>query len=563
MKAIIFNMATILAAGITLCSCEVAFLDEKQFTDPGGNTFFTENKDYETAVYAIYSTMSNGSEWGVWGRGLVVAGEIGTDEMYAGSINQVNILQLETYSAMSGDNQTVEHIWRVAYAAINRANLVINTIDGLADPTDFHRSIRGEAAFLRALAYFNLVKNFGGVQYKVLLSQPDDNFDIPRSKVEDIYDLMIDDLEYAVNSLPGSQQQLGRATSLSAMAILSKVYLFMASHKRHNVITGELKLGDINSYDWVDEIDAYTKAKDWAKTVLDLLGGEADVLMADFAHAFYPYENSKEALFEVQYSSNQTADQGSFLPSLYGPQGESRLGGGQNTLHPLYCELFEGDKMTLGTPRFKRSICDYRLPPTYASGYSETYLTNSYSWTGGKFKLDPNHNYPYNKGPHNYPVIRSSEVCLIYSEALAELEGVSDAAFKYVNIVRARSRETSLSQANFVNYLNNPDIPLMRGYVQPTSDIEWFRLVIMNERKWELLGEGHRWYDLVRMGLLVKSVQAIQQQNEDYMNSSNATDKNKAYPGTRRISNYHVLRPLPNREIELTHRALRQNYGYR
>lgn len=89
----------------------------------------------------------------------------------------------------------------------------------------------------------------------------------------------------------------------------------------------------------------------------------------------------------------------------------------------------------------------------------------------------------------------------------------------------------------------------MKGYVTST-DIEHWRRTILNERMMELLGEGHRWYDLVRMGLLKQVVEGV-------------TDfALHGQPVNRQISDFHVFRPIPFREIQVQQGNLKQNYGY-
>ena len=426
--------------------------------------------------------MAQGNNWGAYGRGLVETGEMGTDEMASTqkNLNNTNTAGWELYESLSGDNLIIEKIWEIAYTTINRANLVINSVERMENPSSSYLGIKGEAQFLRALMYFNLVRIYSGVPIKAKRSEASDNLNMPRNTIEEVYTQIISDLTDAYRYCPEAQIQLGRVIKNSASGLLSKVYLTMAS------------------------------------------------------------------------------EQGGYIGSLYGPKGVAEHGGGQNHLLPVYSEVIS--KVTRGTTRFNWTFCTYRLQNDTSLPYEEIALVNDWDYTLGKFRGDKMRNDPYNLGPHNVPVLRAAEVCLIYAEAEAELNGVNEEAFRYLNVVRRRGEEIPLDESNYKSG-NIAENPTMAGY-DPTTDLEWFRLAIMNERKWELIGEGHRWYDLVRMGMLEPVLIALQAINEENAALPN-NQKNKTFPGVRKVSYYHILRPLPTREIELTRYTLKQNFGYR
>lgn len=556
---------SVLVATVTL-SCS-GFLDEKLMTEPSDSEFLKEYKDFVSALNAAYSAMGKGDQQGTFGRGWIYMGEIGTDEVAATQkdLNNTERAQMEVYNTLTGANTVLQSIWQQAYMGINRANLVINSIEKMGDvPPSTYESIYGEARFLRGLFYFNMVRGFGGIPKKTEYSKPGDDLTIARSSVQEIYDLIIADFEAADRYCLETPVNLGQATKLSAQGMLSKVYLTIASYKRHNAVADEnLKVGGLNSYDWVDDVEAYGKAHDYAAGVLEALGGGRNVIMEDFRHTFYPYENSKESLFEVQHAADMSNDQGGYLGAMYGPKGASEFGGGQNHLHIVYSGIMKNDAgqelMPRDNTRFNWTVCNFSYPSNLSAGWSEIIQAQDFNWTIGKFRCDANRSYPYYATPHNVPVLRSAEVCLIYAEAEAELNGVGTEAFRYLNVVRSRGGSGELTTLDELR--NFSDNPSMLGY-NPESDIEYFRLAILNERKWELLGEGHRWFDLVRMGIFLDVLKAVQLQNEAWAASSQNPIKNRAYPGSRKPSEFHIFRPIPTREMGLNS-ALVQNYGYK
>lgn len=218
--------------------------------------------------------------------------EAGEDESYGGQLQiMADLLGSNDFVSWFGtffqpeevinkqilvDNTWVSGYWDNAYATVNQANLVLDNI-GIVTSSDAERDrIEGEARFLRALTYFDLVRHFGSSDMGVPLrttgvTQFETGLEIERSSTSEVYDLVISDLERAAEALPETNSFF--ADRFSAIGLLARVHL---------------QLGN------------YEEALEAANTVIT----ESDhTLTATFADAFNNDANSTEDLFAFQVTS--------------------------------------------------------------------------------------------------------------------------------------------------------------------------------------------------------------------------------------------------------------------
>jgi hypothetical protein len=125
------------------------------------------------------------------------------------------------------DNSLIDGMWTGAYDGINRVNNILIALPGIGDMTDVERAqYEGEALFMRALLYFNLLNYFGGVPIKTEPTLSTENIDQARNSAGEVYDLIISDLTAAASKLPpAASMSAGRANAFSASALLARVYL--------------------------------------------------------------------------------------------------------------------------------------------------------------------------------------------------------------------------------------------------------------------------------------------------------------------------------------------------
>lgn len=574
------------------------FLNTRSDSDMVRETFYQTEEDLEMALNAVYSKLINGHNLGTYAKGIPILGEMGTDEAYTTGLQEINALPLDLYSTLNASNTILSKFWTNAYEAINRSNEILVAAPSIADPTERLDGIVGETEFLQALWYFNLVRNFGGVPLKTQPSVGSDEFvKVSRNSVEEIYKHIIGLLKDASMKLPDTKygSEIGRADKYAATGLLAKVYLHAASSMQllQPKLTEEIRLGGINSFEWTDSDDEgneltyaetirhyYAKAAEYAKMTIDYYGGEQCLELGNLVGEFYPVESTRDVLFEAIFSQGLSPNQGSQFAFLFGPGGNVNYGGGWNIIAPLNCVVVPNytcqyDKATKiwssVDRRFLWSISTYK----YIDATSPAVVFNGANAESvckqlriNKFHSDRDNLPPHSIGTGvNNPILRLSDVCLIAAEALGELSWmdsgtISEEALDYLNIVRRNAGVTEYTMSEVrhaepivLHQAFNSLVQANReikGYTT-TTDIEHWRRTLLNERMMELLGEGHRWYDLVRLGLLKPVVEGV--------TAFAGHGKPKVYL-ERRIEDFHIFRPIPLREIQVQQGYLVQNYGY-
>src|SRR5213076_468326 len=474
-------------------------LDLTDPNEPSTDTFWQTPAQAVAGVNAVYNALENN---GTYGRWLVFATDLRSD---IGMIQSpwTDLSNFTKFTFTSYDFEVNREIWQHHYEAIFRANQVIARVPGIAMDATVRDRIVGEAKFIRALMYFNLVTLYGNVP---LTTTPPTPTDRPATaSPAEVWGQIERDLTDARAALPQSYSgaDVGRATWGAATALLGKTQMQQgkwsaAAATLHEVI---------------------------ASGLYDLMPNYAD----NFTDRF---ENNKESLFEVQFGDR------SFLSSGVRGLNISRMVG---PCVPSYCDgrptrwyfqQFQLDTTVTGQPDPR---LDYTL---YYKGGSDVYGVANATY----FKDDTTtHNVredtliffkkygEYYLGlPDqdwdagiNFRVIRYADVLLMEAEALNEL-GRTAEAYTFIDRVRAR--------------VTMP--PLPAGLTQAEM-----RDRILRERMFELGLEGQRWADLARHGLITPALQA-----EDTEFDFFVTGKSE-------------LLPIPQSEIDLNPNV-KQNPGW-
>lgn len=395
------------------------------------STFYQTPGDFNLALMSVYSQAQNfinNSQW------LEVLSDNSEITFQSAGISDLEIDQVE----VSSDNTHLGGMWQPSYFGIAYTNTILNRIDDVAfgDPARKDQ-YRGEAHFMRAWNYFNLVRIFGEIPISTQeITGPEQEYDRSLRPVSEIYDLIISDLQEARALLPVSYGNTrGRATQGAAVALLGKVFL---TQGRFNEAASEL-----------------------ATVINGVTDGTYDYgLVEDYASLFSQSNgNLKESLFEIEFISGVGEGNRIGGHALPAPEGSGRSAPPQ--------ELVE-----LYLPE------DIRGPATAIEDGSAPYAAFVFNMFSKYF--DPGI-VDYNDGSANFLVIRYSDVLLMYAEALNEI-GYGDAlAFDALNQVRTRAGLASLTEA---------ELP----------DQQAFRLAVELERRLEFANERQRWFDLVRTG---------------------------------------------------------------
>lgn len=574
------------------------FLETRSDSDMVREIFYKTEEDLEMALNGAYSKFSNGHNLGTYAKGIPILGEVGTDEAFTTGDQEINALPFDLYSTLNSSNTILSKFWINAYEAINRCNEILDAATRIENPTDRLDGIVGEAEFVQALWYFNLVRNFGGVPLRTKPSVNSDEFvKVPRNSAGEVYKHIIGMLKDAAVKLSDTEygSEIGRADKYAATGLLAKVYLNAASSMQllQPVLTEEIRLDGINSFEWTDRDDEgneltpeetiryyYRKAAEYARTTIDYYGGDQCLELGNLVGQFYPVESTRDVLFEVVFSQNLSPNQGNSFAYLFGPGGNVNYGGGWNIIAPLNCVVIPNYTCRYDTASKEWSSTDRRFLWSIST-YKYTDATSPATIFNGKnaetackqLRINKFHSNRDDLPPHsigtgvNNPVLRLSDVCLIAAEALGELSWmesgtISDEALKYLNIVRRNAgvaeytlEEVRQAEPIVLHQAFNSLVQANReikGYVT-TTDIEHWRRTLLNERMMELLGEGHRWYDLVRLGVLKPVVEGV---------TAFAGHGSPLVYMDRKISDFHVFRPIPLREIQVHQGYLVQNYGY-
>ena len=411
--------------------------------------------------------------------------------------------------------------WAGSYYGITNANALI---DALANPNTavsagIRRRVTGEALFLRAFHYFQIVPLFGEVPL-VLSSDIDAGVGVSRADVNEVYAQIVADLVAAADNLSDykvrenySAEDQGRVTQQAAYGLLAKVYLYWAQTDGATGVTAKL---DSAVY-YADKVTGYSLEEDF--------------------HANWDKENryGKESLFAVNYVISQES-----------------FGDGGN--HLTHCAFFTTYNDTL-TPHIVVSdrtfydrfddrdqrkeasfLADVEVPREQVADYGEHVY---YTLPRYQKYIDPKNREAsaYNR-ELNATALRYADVLLVKAEAINERDRAPDAA-AYDAINEVRRRAWKVGKYSDGTATVTPDEVDLRGL-----DYWGFRKALRRERYYEFVYEQQRWYDLARWKVLVKTMRRV-----------SAAQKNE------HVHAKHYRFPVPQRDRDLN-AALWQNWGY-
>lgn len=469
-------------------SCTDDFVDRNPVYSIDSENYFNSEDDFNNGLIAAYdllqSTYINN-----------IMGEIVSDNTLCGGESATDVIGYQQIDDMihTPVNDQVQNLWNWMFAGVNRANYLLE----FQNNVDFEGKdiIIAEARFLRAYYYFELVKWFGPVPLKETRFQLGDETTIPRSPVEDVYALIEADLIYASNILSYTAPQVGRATKGSAQALLGKAYVYQEKFSQAAIVLDDL-IQD-GPYDLITDYDTIFENEQ---------------------------ENGVESVFEVQYTDAEGAGFGCLQCS----EGNIAVGfnGIRNYNGPLFDSGFsfniptEEAYLAYEEDDLRRDVAILNIETwatqtgaTYGTGYEHTgYYNRKYIARQG----DLNTGDQNLTNPNNYRAIRFADVLLLAAEAYNR-GGLSDVtAQQYLNRVRNRA-------------FGDTDHEISATGATLTT-------AILNERRLELMGEGHRFFDLVRTG------------------------NGSVIPGF--VDGKHEVFPIPLEEIQFSNGNWQQNPGY-
>jgi starch-binding outer membrane protein, SusD/RagB family len=488
-------------------------------------------------------------------RGFTVT-EFGTDIYTKGSDGSHKVINDYT-AGLNPTESFFQDTWGDFYRAINTANTAIDQAPLVQIDSTLKAQRVGELRFLRALYYFDLVQMFGPITLS-LHPTLTPSTEAARAPVDSVYEAIISDLRYAEANLPAVAKDYGRATKGAAQHLLAKVYLTRIRDADSTADeAAKLAAGD------------FANAADYAQRVINsgqytLLSRFKDVF--DFAN-----ERNGEVIWSVQFTPDPlTTGNGNkghlyFLAEYDVLPGMTRdIANGRpfKRFRPttFFLNLYDRTKDSrydaqftrvwysnnaatiprdsLGVPKFRLGDTAVYISPTDADTVLartkpyRVYTPKSYfnkifpslNKFHDPFRLSVNDE----RGSRDFFVARLADTYLIAAEALLR-DGRAAEGLPYINAVRRRAA-----------------IPGHELEMELTPD-QFTLSEVLNERARELAGEMQRWFDLVRTHTLLARVKAY-----NWMEST----------GSNSIKPFHVLRPIPQRQIDRTSNVYPQNPGY-
>ncbi len=470
---------------LATASCE-DWLDMPSESKADSSTIFSTVSRAEMAVVGAYASLHTQE----LGYQLLE----GTDESVSKESNSKYNVSNYDYTATS---TMLSSTYTTMYKAIEYANVCIRNIPEMSVSEGEQakvNSLLGEALAIRAYAYWNIVRFYGDVPYTDVPTSELESFSSSRVSRDTIYDHCVADLQRAVKLLPWRSEGMvstpERFTRNAAYGILARVALYAAGYSLR---------WDLSSVPY-DASTCRIAQRDDQGRVRELLQIAADAckavitkgengLLDDYDQVFRNLGNQtydNETMFEYGWYGANSADVRTGYVNGIPTNGTDKnglgKGGAQMIAMPtFYFEFEEGDQ------RRDVSVCNYGL---LLGSSPVAYQMNTYAGMGvGKYRI----NWKKERGTSdsrrdiNWPILRYSDVLLMYAEALNELNnGPTSEAIAAVKQVRMRAFRNDEAKAGNI----------------PTS-YEDFRNFIIEERKLELSNEGLRKSDLARWGILV------------------------------------------------------------
>lgn len=477
----------VLGLVLTFASC-TDLLDVQPRASIDAVTALTTEDAINAAVNGIYDRLQSTN---LYGRDLVAIPEALADNGRA--TNKSGRLNAEY------QNQINAHFihWQTSYFAINQANLVLDALPKVEKMTQANKDfVEAQALFIRGLLYFELMRAYAyepGVEIKeaskggvpLLKSGVADATQIKleaRASINDVYESIYTDLTNSIAKFTSSGRTATAsfANRTAAQAIFSRVALYRGDYTNvAKYATDALATGSVGRF---QTRDTYVSA--WRSA------------------------NHPESIFEIQYQTNENIGVNTSLQTTYTTliaTGNRTTTGGFGDLVPTRALLdaFESEKDAEG-----KTIVDVRRSlyelGTAGRGTAEIECTK-FLGRSGQVNLD------------NIPVIRVSEMYLNRAEALAR-SGNAAGALTDLNVIRTRA-----------------GLPAATGLTGSALITE-----ILKQRRLELAFEGHRFFDMKRLGLDIVKAAPVQNLN---------------------FTDFRVLAPIPVREIQ-ANANLKQNTGY-
>lgn len=544
-----FRFLLSLLAIAAFSSCE-EYLDENNIGNVTASGYYTTAAGLEDAVRATYGIMKEfyGPEIG-WTMTV-----FGTDTYRAGADGSHKYMGRYD-SGHNSEARYMRDTWRIFYRQVNQANAVIARAENVGDMDATLKGQRiAEAKFLRALAYFNLVRHYGDIH---LTLEETEGVEIEANKtsVADVYAAIVSDLTAAIGGLQDNPSDYGRASIPAAQFLMAKVKLSQPSpdaagaeammtavinNPRFSLLDDFSDLWTLGNENNSEVVWSIQNAKSQVDEGLDGFGHRG--------HLYFLMEYDKKPAMTRDTENGRPWKR--FRPTDYlmdvifaDRQNDSRYD--KTFKHVWYANVGNdggpngvpvavGDTALYipgpGLDRYGVDQDGYWNAAKQASVNYEVYTSDEWDTRTfpslNKWIDNSRPNRQHTQGQRDFLLMRLADAYLIRAEARLA-QGNTAGAASDINVIRTRAAWDATKVAAMQITAAQVDIDL-----------------ILDERARELVGEGHRWYDLKRTGQLISRVRA---HNSD---------------AQAHIQSHHVVRPIPLDQIDRTSGGYAQNPGY-
>ncbi|WP_298551332.1 RagB/SusD family nutrient uptake outer membrane protein [uncultured Algibacter sp.] len=509
-------------------SCE-SFLEEDPKSIISPTTFFASENDARQAVQGMYAILKNNSLYG----------QVGLDHFYDNGCDIIepnrsanfvepigNYSMNEALADISIQKMSVSDTWKDLYRTILNANVIIDRVTGneAIGTQEVRTDIVADARFIRGLCYWHITNLWGDAPYHTEVLTLEEIGSLGRTDEATIITGTLEDLQFAQDNLQDAytEDQSGRASKWAAAIVMAKIYMkqqqWQLGLDKCLEILNQSPHSILPTYNEVfDQFNEYNPEIIWSLDFAKDITGQFDPAFP--GAAFAGNSNWRPSMFNPRLRDEPAnTDEREALGDALRARGEAFNGTGLQIASKDFAEKFPVNDL-----RRELNIVDNYL------GFDLVFPYMAKFWN---LELDRSPRFNHSD---NRMVFRLADVALMAAECENERPGGNpNAAFEYIREIRERAYAT-VGEAEAILGL----------------DQQGFREAIYDERKWELAGEMHRRYDLIRWGILLDVVQNLEF---------------RFWKPNENIKSYHVKLPIPLQEL-INNPALLEsdptNNGYR
>jgi hypothetical protein len=515
----------ILLCAVSSCS---EFLEQPVLGQENLDTYFQSEEECLKQIAGCYQSIFWDDWWQI--AKFTLTCDMCTDDMWMGNTTQ-DASEHRDFAHYTGNPQAEvqQNYWQYRYKGILRTNICIRRIpDAPISNETLRKRMIAEAKFIRALQYFELAKNFGGLPIVLDMAMPADIEGVTRSSLEDTYKQIEQDLLDAIPDLPLRSEypatDMGRATKGAAQGYLGKVYLYQGKYEDAETVLEDV----INS----DEYDLLPNFSDvWSMT----------------------YNNSIESLFEIQYNSETNYSLGGRISVVCGSRDDSGWSWGLPTSNLEKAFTDAGDNERLRWTIIKHGATEIPGDPGATTPYVIEPDKHKSARVSRKLYIPVAQRpspYDANHIPLNYRMLRYADVLLMYAEVKNALNKDSEAQWALNDKIRDRV-----------------------GLLAVQASGNALRDAIRLERRLELALENQRLYDIRRWtddngkkhivnlmgpnGSFVLYNTVSHPDEWEWTNQKERSDKGISFREDR-----DLVFPIPHSEVTMSEGTIVQNPNY-